>query len=315
MLTVEQAKARLQGVCVPLATIFKDDGSVDIESTKANAQWMIDQGARQGNTIFIAAGSGGDFSALSTEERRQVITAIAEVSAGRIPIIASVQSTDIRVTIELCKLCEDMGVDVVQMSGAYYYTVTGDDMVAWVEEVARHTQVAFAAYNHWYSGSKYDMPADVCERLLEIPNTVAVKWASPSMDNYVEGLRRFVPRAAVVNNGPMVVYGHILGSKSYISHVPNFYPQQDWRVWELLEQGSYHEAERAYDEFMDPYHKIVGAVRAATAGEGVFVKPWMDIVGLRGGRSRLPSRDAAVTPEMRKEMRALLEQSKVAVAV
>ena len=308
MLTVEQAKARLQGVCVPLATIFKDDGALDIDSTRANVQWMIDQGARQGNTIFIAAGSGGDFTALSTEERRQVITAIAEVSAGRIPIIASVQSTDIRVTIELCKLCEDLGVDVVQMSGAYYYTVTAEDMVAWVEEVARHTQVAFAAYSHWYSGSKYDMPADVCERLLEIPNTVAVKWASPRMDNYIEGFRRFVPRAAVVNNGPLTIYGHILGSKSYISHVPNFYPQHDWRVWELLEQGKYLEAERACDEFMVPYHKIVEAIRAATAGEGVFVKPWMDMVGLRGGRSRFPSRDAAVTPEMRKEMRALLEQ-------
>ena len=315
MLTVEQAKQRMQGVCVPLATIFKDDGSLDTESTKANVQWIIDQGARQGNTIFIAAGSGGDFSVLSPEERREVITAIAQVSAGRIPIIASVQSTDIRETIELCKLCEDVGVDVVQMSGAYYYTVTGDDLVAWVEEVARHTQVAFAAYSHWYSGSKYDMPADVADRLLDIPNTVVVKWASPSIDNYIEGFRRFVSRAAVVNNGPMVIYGHILGSRSHISHVPNFYPQQDWRVWDLLEQGRYVEAERAYDEFMIPYHEIVGAVRGSTAGEGVFVKPWMDLVGLRGGPSRLPSRDDAVTPELHKAIRKLMAQAKIGAAV
>ena len=315
MLTVEQAKERLQGVCVPLATIFKDDGSLDIDSTRANVQWMIDQGARQGNTIFIAAGSGGDFTALSTEERRQVISAICQVSAGEVPIIASVQSTDIRETIELCKLCEDLGVDVVQMSGAYYYTVTGDDLVAWVEEVARHTQVGFAAYSHWYSGSKYDMSADVAERLLDIPNTVAVKWASPDMANYVEGFRRFVSRAAVVNNGPMVIYGHILGCRSYISHVPNFYPQQDWRVWDLLQQERYAEAEQAYDEFMTPYHEITGAIRAATAGEGVFVKPWMDMVGLRGGPSRLPSRDAAVTPELRDGMRKLLATVPVGAAV
>ena len=45
MLTVEQAKARLQGVCVPLATIFKDDGALDIDSTRANVEWIIDQGA------------------------------------------------------------------------------------------------------------------------------------------------------------------------------------------------------------------------------------------------------------------------------
>ena len=307
MLTAEQARARLQGVCVPLSTIFNDDLSVDVEGTKANVQWMVDQGARLGNTTFIAAGSGGDFTVLSTEERKQVITAIAEV-AGGVPIIASVQSTDIRVTIDLCKLCEDVGVDVVQMSGAYYYTVTDDDLVAWVEEVARNTNIGFAAYSHWYSGSKYDMLVDVCERLLEIPATIAVKWASPNMDNYVEGLRRFSQRVGVVNNGPLTIFGHILGSKSFISHVPNFYPHIDWRVWDLMEAGDYIEAQRVHDEFMIPYSEITGAIRGATAGEAVFVRPFLEMVGLRSGPSRLPSRDAAVTPELRQACRRLLDQ-------
>ena len=313
MLTVEEAKARLQGVCVPLTTIFADDGSVDIESTRANVEWMIDQGARQGNTVFIAAGSGGDFTSLSMEERRQVIGAIADVSKERIPIIASVQSTDIRETIELCNFCEGVGVDVVQMSGAYYYTVTAEDLIAWVEEVARHTNIGFAAYSHWYSGSKYDIPIDVAERLLEVPNTVAVKWASPDMDNYVEGMQRFAPRVAVVNNGPLTIFGHILGCKSYISHVPNFYPHLDWRVWDLLEQGRYVEAQRVSDEFMVPYSEIMGAIRGATAGEGVFVRPFLDLAGLRGGRSRLPSRDEAVTPELREKMKQLLDRVAVPV--
>ena len=314
MLTREEAKQRFEGVCVPLATIFADDGSVDVESTKANVQWMMDQGARQGNTIFIACGSGGDFSVLSTEERAQVITAVAEVSAGRVPIIASVQSTDIRATIELCQLCEELGVDAVQMSGAYYYSVLADDLMAWVEEVAKHTKVGFAAYSHWYSGSKYDMSVEMAERLLEIPNTIAVKWASPDMDNYVEGMRRLSQQAVVVNNGPLVAYGHILGCRSYISHVPNFYPQPDWRIWELLEERRYHEMEQVYDEFMTPYYEIVGAIRAATAGEGVFVRPFMDEAGLRGGHSRLPSRDEVVTPELRERIRKLLAQTKAVVA-
>ena len=313
MLTVEEAKARLQGVCVPLTTIFADDGSVDIESTRANVQWMIDQGARQGNTVFIAAGSGGDFTSLSMEERRQVIGAIADVSKGRIPIIASVQSTDIRETIELCNFCEDVGVDVVQMSGAYYYTVTAEDLVAWVEEVARNTTIGFAAYSHWYSGSKYDIPVEVAERLLDVQNTVAVKWGSPNMDNYVEGMQRFASRVAVVNNGPLTIFGHILGCKSYISHVPNFYPHLDWRVWDLLEEGRYVEAQRVSDEFMVPYSEITGAIRGATAGEGVFVRPFLDLAGLRGGRSRLPSRDEAVTPELREKMKQLLDRVAVSV--
>ena len=312
MLTIDQAKDRLQGVVVPIATIFEEDGAVDIDGTAANVQWMIDQGARQGNTVFLAAGSGGDFSALNTDERRQVIQAIVDVS-GEVPVIAGVQSTDIRIVIELCRFCEDLGVDAAQISAAYYYTVTADDAVAWLSEVARHTGVAFATYTHWYSGSKYDMPADVMARLVELPNTIAVKWGSPDMGNHVDGIRRFVPLAAVVDNSPLVVLGHVMGCRAWISHVPNFLPQHSWRVWDLLQARAYDEAQRVFDEFMVPYGELIGRVGAQTAGEGVFVKPWMEAIGLRAGGSRLPSRDTAVTPETRAAMEALLARQREAV--
>ena len=314
MMTPEGAKNRFRGVLVPIATMYAEDGSLDVETLASNVQWIIDRGARQGNTIFLAAGSGGDFSSLSTEERKQVIKAVAEVGAGRIPIIAGVQSTDIRVTIELCQFCEEQGIDAVQIGGAFYYDGKPDDTIAWFEEVARHTQVGFAIYNHWYTAPKYDVPVDLVERLLDIPNSIAVKWASPSVANLIKGLKRFVPRAAVVNNnGAMAIYSHVLGCRAWVSHVPNFYPQHSWQVWDLMEQQRYQEAQEAYNEFMVPYTRLIGQVKAATAGEGILVKAAMEAAGLPGGQSRLPSRDAAVTPEIREGFRKLLAQVSAAV--
>jgi len=316
LLTREEAKQRFQGVCVPIATIYKDDGSLDLDSLASNVQWMIDQGARQGNTIFLAAGSGGDFTVLSTDERKQVISTVAEVSAGRIPTIAGVQSTDVRVTIEICQHAEKVGVDLVQISGAFYYDPKPDDVVAWHHEVARNTGIGFAAYSHWYSGSKYDVPVTLIEQLLdEIPNTIAVKWASPVVENYYRGMMSFVPKAAVVDNSSLNLLGHVLGCRAFISHVPNFYPQLPWRVFDLFQEGRYPEARKVYDDFMVPYGGLLGQIAAATAGEGIFVKPWMEASGLRGGRSRLPSRDEAVTPEIREGIRKLLEESKAQAEV
>ena len=309
MITVEEAKEKMDGVVVPLATIFKEDGSLDADATAENVEWIIDQGAVQGNTVFIAVGSGGDFTVMSTEERKLAIKAIADANAGRIPTFASVQSTDIRTTIELCQHCEDVGIDIVQMSSAYYYDVTPGDIVAWVKEVAKHTSVGFAAYSHWYSGSKYDMTMDVAERILEVPNTVAVKWASPDIGNYLAGIKYFEPRAALVNNGPLSIYGHQLGAKAWVSHVPNFYPQICWKVHELMTAGDYLEAQRVFDEFNGLYGKITGRVRATTAGEGVFVKPWMAAAGRPSGPSRLPSRDDVVTDEDRTAIRDLLDRA------
>ena len=130
MITVKEAKKKFRGICVPVLTVIQEDGSVDIDCIQSNIEWMIDQGAKEGNTILLACGSGGDFTVLNTFERKAIIKAIAEVSRRRVPVMASVQSTDIRETIELCQLCEDVGIDLVQMSGHYYYTVVPDDVIA-----------------------------------------------------------------------------------------------------------------------------------------------------------------------------------------
>ena len=307
MLTAKQAKDWFKGVTVPLATIFHKDGSLDLESTASNVQWLVDQGARQGNTILLTAGSGGDFTSLNTEERKQVIGAVAKIAAGKIPTIASVQSTDIRVTIELSQFCEEVGIDAVQMSGAYYYDGRPEDVIDWVEEVARHTKVGFAAYSHWYSGSKYDLPIDVVDRLLDLPNTIAVKWASPVIESFIEGVQKFEPRVAVVDNGPIPIFGHILGCRAFISHVPNYYPHHAWKVWDLMEAQRYQEAQKLYDEFMVPYTDLTKKIADATAGEGVFVRPGLEAAGLPTGYSRLPSRDAAITDEVRDGFKRLLE--------
>jgi hypothetical protein len=46
-----------------------------------------------------------------------------------VPILIGVQNTDIRDTIELCQLGDDVGVDAVQISGPYYYDGRWDDVV------------------------------------------------------------------------------------------------------------------------------------------------------------------------------------------
>jgi 4-hydroxy-tetrahydrodipicolinate synthase len=304
MLTVDEAKSRWQGVLAPVVTPFTEDGALDLDSLQANVQWLLDRGARHGNTVILTAGSGGDFPMMNIGERRQVIAATAEVVAGRVPIIAGVQSLDIRETIALCQHCESHGLDAVQISGPFYYDGRPGDVLAWFEEVARHTSIGFAVYNNWYTG--YDMPLTLIEELIDMPHAVGVKWASPNIDIFQDGIRRLSPRAAVVNNTFNTILGHLLGTRCFVSHWPNFCPEWCWRVWDLMEARQYDAAQQEFDRVMVPYQSLVGQIARATAGEAVFVRPAMAAAGLNGGFSRLPSRDAAVTPELREGFQQLL---------
>src|SRR5687767_470847 len=127
MLTVDEARSRWRGVLAPIVTPFTESNALDLDALQANLQWLLDRGARHGNTVILTAGSGGDFPMMNLEERKQVITATAEVIGNQAPIIAGVQSLDIRDTIALCQHCERLGLDAVQISGPFYYDGRPDD--------------------------------------------------------------------------------------------------------------------------------------------------------------------------------------------
>jgi 4-hydroxy-tetrahydrodipicolinate synthase len=293
-------------VVAPTVTPFTADGGIDLGALRRNTEWLFERGARQGNTIVLVAGSGGDFTSMSVAERQQVIRMVAEVVDGRLPVIAGAQAVDVRDTIAIAQLCEDLGVDAIQIAGPYYYDGLPGDVLEWFRTVARHTRVGFAIYNNWYTG--YNMPVDLISQLLELPNSVGVKWGAPDVNTYIAGMRRFIGQAAVVNNSMLTVLGHLMGARAFVSHLPNYYPEWCWRLWDLMEAGRHQEAQHEFDRVMGRYQALIAPIRGDTAGEGVFVRPFMEAVGLTGGVSRLPSRDAAVTDELRQRIRAFLRE-------
>ena len=73
--------------------------------------------------------------------------------------------------------------------------------------------------------------------------------------------------------------------------------------------GQYDEAQRVFDEFNLEYGKIRSAITEHTAGEGIFVKPFMKHMGRPSGPSRLPSRDNVVTPEVMGMIKDLMDRA------
>ena len=53
----------------------------------------------------VRAQSGGDWPMMNLDERKAVIEAVADVNAGRLPIIAGAQSFDIRDSAALARFC------------------------------------------------------------------------------------------------------------------------------------------------------------------------------------------------------------------
>jgi dihydrodipicolinate synthase/N-acetylneuraminate lyase len=76
------APQELTGILVALITPFKADGSVDYEALDAHIQSQISAGVHG----LVPGGSTGEFTALTVQERKDVLTQVIKSAAGRVPL-------------------------------------------------------------------------------------------------------------------------------------------------------------------------------------------------------------------------------------
>ena len=304
-MTAEDAKRRWRGPVVPVLTIFGDDLSLDLEGLRSNIRYLLDAGARVGNTVLLVCGAGGDFPVLTTNERKRVAETVADEVDGRVPIIVGAEHTSTLTVVELAKHALAIGADAVQVCPPYYYTPSADDVVNHFKVVSDSVDIGIVVYNTWWTAP--DIGLDGLERLAGLENLIGVKWSAPYQRQYMGGYDRFAGRLAIIDNGVHHVYCHMQGGVAWISHVSNFWPQHDWKILELMDAGRYKEAQDAINQFNAGFRAFRGEMEAETGGEGHAIKKFMELVGLVGGPSRPPTRYVPMTDAQREKLAALLK--------
>jgi dihydrodipicolinate synthase/N-acetylneuraminate lyase len=304
-MTVEQAKRRWKGPVVPVLTIFGEDLGLDLEGLRGNVQYLLDAGARVGNMVLLVCGAGGDFPVLTTEERKQVAETVAQQVGGRVPIIVGAEHTSTLTCVELARHAVEIGADAVQVCPPYYYTPSHDDIFHHFQVISDAVDIGIVVYNTWWTAP--DIRVEGMERLASLDNVIGVKWSEPEPSAYMRGYDRLADRLAMIDNGVHHVYCHMQGGVGWISHVSNFWPQHDWAILELMEQGRYRQAQDKVNEFNAAFGAFRAEMEAQTGGEGHAIKKIMELVGLAGGPSRPPTRYVPMTDEQRTTLSGLLK--------
>ena len=301
-----QAKRRWRGPVVPVLTIFNDDLSLDLDGLRRNVRYLLDAGAKVGNTVFLVCGAGGDFPVLTTEERKTVAATVADEVQGRVPIIIGAEHTSTLTVIEIAEHALTIGADAVQICPPYYYTPSKDDVFHHFKMVADAVDIGIVLYNTWWTAPNVEL--EDLERLTTIENLIGVKWSAPVPAKYMAGYDRFAQRLAIIDNGVHHVYCHMQGGVAWISHVANFWPQHDWEVLRLMDAGRYKEAQDRLNTFNAGFRAFRAEMEAETGGEGHAIKKFMELAGLTGGPSRPPTRYVPMTEEQREKLSGLLRE-------
>ena len=134
---------QLHGVLTALATPFAADDSVDEAMLRA----LVDRSIEGGVHGVVACGSTGEFTALSSDERRLVVETIVDQVAGRVPVIAQTGATSTAEAIRLSRHAQSVGADVVMTVAPYYEPLSIDETLTYLRTVAASVDIPVMLYN------------------------------------------------------------------------------------------------------------------------------------------------------------------------
>jgi dihydrodipicolinate synthase/N-acetylneuraminate lyase len=309
--TRESTRQWLRGPVVAVATPFNEDLSLDLEGAASNIAAMVGRGVVTGDGVLLVAAAAGEFPVLSIAERHAVIRASVRAADGRVPVMTSIQHTDVREVVDLVRFCADEGVAGVQLGPTYYYPATEGDLFRLIDAVDAAASIPIMAYATWWDGGVVLGPSTL-RRLAEFERVHAVKWSAPDSGSYAAGIAAIADRLVVVDNHAIHIWGHLLGARAFVTHVGNFWPEWGVELWHELEAHDYGAATRRLVGFKQAWSEWAHRVASVTGGEGPFIKAALDLVGLRGGPPRPPS--APAPAGLIAELRELLARYEVPLA-
>lgn len=287
------ARTHMKGVWAAALTPFKGaDLVIDEAGYARNIEHWI---AKLGIDGIFVSGKQGEFFSMSMAERKRSFEVAVEAAAGRAGIIVSCSDQNMDAVIELARHAQKAGADyiVVHAPVLHFLKERDETLLAYYTHIARQVDIGIALWSHPDSG--YLMSPQLCARLAEIPNVVAIKYSVPR-PMYAE-LTRLAGENLIVSTASEEEWldnALELGWRVYLCSNPPFLYQTavDRRMRDysdLAFAGNAVEAKRVRDS-LEPVRQAFKRSKPA-AKPHAHAKFWQDCLGQAGGRVRAPMLD------------------------
>ncbi len=252
------------GVFPAATTQFDSSFAVDLAATQAVQAALI----RDGVHGLVVLGTVGENNSLNADEKRAVLKAAVEVSAGKIPIIAGVSELTTPAAVAYARDAERIGVTGLMVLPAMVYVPTAAELEHHFSTVARATSLPIMLYNN-PPAYRVNIDLGTLQRLAEQPNIVAVKESAPDSRRFTDILNalgeRFVLFAGLDD---LAFEGLCLGARGWVSGLTNAFPKESLQLYEALQRGDLAKARAIYRWFMpllhlDAEHDLVQTIKLA----------------------------------------------------
>ena len=248
-----------------LATAFRPDGELDVDSTRKLAAYLIENGSHG----LVVAGTTGESPTLEDDEKVDLLRGVREEVGSEVTLILGTGSNDTRHSVELTKMGAEAGADGGLIVTPYYNRPTQAGIRGHFEAIAEGSSgFPLVAYNI-PARTGVNMPPELLAELGQIEEVKAVKQANDDELGPIDGLEvlagndsGFLPTLKFGGAGGILVASHLDNGRMRT-------------IWDLWQEGRHDEAE-ALDNQLQPLYEAMGVVvnpipvKAALASRGLI---------------------------------------------
>lgn len=286
-------------VLTAMITPFNKDMAVDYNVARKLARHL----AESGSDGLVVCGTTGESPTLTKEEKIELFRVVVEEVGGQAVVIAGTGGNNTTASIELTQAAEKVGVDGVMTVCPYYNKPSQEGLYEHFKAIASSTHLPVMLYNIPGRTGVNMLPPTVL-RLSEIPNIIAIKEASGSLDQVSE-LRRTLPDSFAVYSGddsftlPMLS----LGAKGVVSVAAHVIGPQINKMVNAFTTGNTTLATQMHMQLFPIFKGLFITTNP------VPVKAAMNLAGWQVGPPRLPLVEA--TAAEREEVKRILSELKL----
>ncbi len=282
------ARAHMRGIWAAALQPFNPDLTLDEAGFRRNLRHWVDDLAIDG--VFVG-GKQGEFFSMSLGERKRAFE-IAVDEIGGSATIMSCSDQNMDVVIELARHAQSIGAEYIVVHAPVLHFLKSQDetLLNYYRAISDAVDIGIALWSHPDSG--YLMSPELCARVAELPNVVAIKYSVP---------REMYARLTELAGDMLIVstaseeewYDNMveLGWRLYLCSAPPYLMQTraDRRMREytdLVFAGEVDKA-RAVRDSLEPVREAIRRTRPAEKPQA-HSKYWQELLGQAGGPVRPP---------------------------
>jgi 4-hydroxy-tetrahydrodipicolinate synthase len=240
--------------------------------------------------VFVC-GKQGEFFSMSVAERKRCFD-IAVDACGAAGTIMSCSDQNMDVVLDLARHAQACGADfiVVHAPVLHFLHERDETLFEYYKYLSERLDIGIAMWSHPDSG--YLMSPELCARIAELPNVVAIKYSVPR-EMYVRLTRLAGDRLIVSTASEEEWLDNILELdwQVYLCSSPPYLLQtaEDRRMRDYTDLAFAGEAvrARAVRDSLEPVRAALKATRPGGKPQAAQ-KYWQDLLGQVGGTVRRP---------------------------